>query len=84
MRRGALLLALALLTGMPSLAWAKLPPPTPEEQAKAEEAKAKAAEAAKKDAEALAKAMDRVAERYFKEHPQAKRPTAQPEGKEKK
>ena len=45
--------------------WAKLPPATDEQKAKAEEAKAKAAEAAKKDAELLTKAQDRVAERYI-------------------
>lgn len=48
-----------------SLAFAKLPPPTEEQKAKAEETKAKAAETAKKDAELLGKAQDRVAERYI-------------------
>jgi len=47
--------------------WAKLPPPTEEQKAKAEEAKAKAAEAAKNDAELLTKAQDRVVERYIEE-----------------
>ena len=46
--------------------WAKLPPPTEEQKAKAEETKAKAAENAKKDAEALGKSQDQVAERYIK------------------
>ena len=46
---------------------AKLPPPTDEQIAKAEEAKTKAAEAAKKAREQEEKAMDRVAERYKKE-----------------
>ncbi|MFZ5509804.1 MAG: formate dehydrogenase [Pseudomonadota bacterium] len=58
-------------------AWAKLPPPTEEQKAKAEEAKAKAAEAAKKEAELLSKAQDRVAERYIKEQ-QAKGVTVKP------
>lgn len=49
-----------------SAGWAKLPPPSEEQKAKAEETKAKAAEAAKKDAEALGKSQDQVAERYIK------------------
>lgn len=47
------------------IVWAKLPPPTDEQKAKAEEAKVKAADAAKKDAESLSKAQDRVAQRYI-------------------
>ena len=43
---------------------AKLPPPTPEEQAKADLAKKQAAERAKAGAAALARAQDRVVERY--------------------
>src|SRR3989304_4913625 len=46
------------------LAYAKLPPPSEEEKAKAIAAKAKAAEAAKKEAAALARAQDRVVEIY--------------------
>lgn len=49
------------------MADAKLPPPTDEQKAKAEEAKAKAADAAKADAGLLAKAQDRVATRYILE-----------------
>ncbi|HXF66480.1 MAG TPA: hypothetical protein VNK67_07285 [Burkholderiales bacterium] len=49
------------------LAYAKLPPPTEEQKAKAAEAAKKAAEAAKKAREAEEKAMDRVVERYKKE-----------------
>lgn len=60
----ALLAALCLAAGT---AWAKLPPPSEEAQAKAAEAKVKAAETAKKEAEDLGKAQDRVAERYIKE-----------------
>jgi hypothetical protein len=47
--------------------WAKLPPPTDEQKAKAEETKVKAADAAKKDAELLGKAQDRVAQRYIED-----------------
>src|SRR5882724_70353 len=47
--------------------WAKLPPPTDEQKAKAEETKVKTAEAAKKDAEMLTKAQDKVAQRYIEE-----------------
>lgn len=46
--------------------FAKLPPPSEEQKAKAAEAKAKAGEAAKKEAELLAKSQDRVADRYIK------------------
>jgi hypothetical protein len=58
----ALILALTVAA---SGAWAKLPPPSEEAQAKAAEAKAKAAEAAKVDAELLGKAQDRVATKYI-------------------
>ncbi|MBK7663973.1 MAG: formate dehydrogenase [Sterolibacteriaceae bacterium] len=47
--------------------YAKLPPPSEEQKAKAEEAKAKADEAAKKNAELLGKSQDRVAERYLQQ-----------------
>lgn len=57
-----LLLMLAMAVATPALA--KLPPPTPEEQAAAEAKKAKAAEDAKRAAELLAKAQDRAAENY--------------------
>lgn len=70
----ALLAALCLAAGT---AWAKLPPPSEEAQAKAAEAKVKAAETAKKDAEDLGKAQDRVAERYIKEQ-KAKGVTVKP------
>ena len=49
------------------LAYAKLPPPSEEQKAKAAEAKAKADEGAKNEAELLGKVQDRVAERYKKE-----------------
>jgi hypothetical protein len=49
------------------LAYAKLPPLTDEQKAKAGEAKAKAAEAAKNARAAEEKAMDRAVERYKKE-----------------
>lgn len=45
-------------------AYAKLPPPSEEERAKAALAVAKASEGAKKEAEALARAQDRVVEFY--------------------
>lgn len=60
----ALLLALTVASAG---AWAKLPPPSEEAKAKAEEAKLKAAETAKSDAEQLTKAQDAVATRYIKE-----------------
>lgn len=60
----ALILALTVAA---SGAWAKLPPPSEEAQAKAAEAKTKAAETAKAEAELLAKAQDRVAEAYINE-----------------
>lgn len=56
----------AVLALAASSSWAKLPPPTEEQKAKADETKAKAAETAKKDAEALGKSQDQVAERYIK------------------
>lgn len=62
--RYALLVVLATLSFG---ALAKLPPPTDEQKAKAEEAKAAAAEKAKLEAEQLAKAQDRVADKYIKE-----------------
>ncbi|HKO87368.1 MAG TPA: hypothetical protein VJU83_02510 [Burkholderiales bacterium] len=45
-------------------AFAKLPPPTPEQIAATEATKAKAAETAKKDAELLAKYQDRAVANY--------------------
>jgi len=49
------------------LAYAKLPPLTDEQKAKASEAKAKAAQTAKDARAAEEKAMDRVVEHYKKE-----------------
>jgi hypothetical protein len=69
-----LLLALSVVSAG---AWAKLPPPSEEAQAKAEEAKLKAAETAKSEGEQLAKAQDAVAARYIKEQ-QAKGITVKP------
>ena len=63
MRRAVILCSALALWGS-ALSYAKLPPPTEEEIAKARAAKAKAAEQAKKDAAALAKAQDRVVEHY--------------------
>ncbi|MGB9149040.1 MAG: hypothetical protein WCB36_02215, partial [Burkholderiales bacterium] len=63
-RLKTLVLFTALIFAAP--AFAKLPPLTDEQKAKAEETKAKAAETAKKDAELLGKAQDKVAERYIK------------------
>ena len=60
----ALILALTVASAG---AWAKLPPPSEEAQAKAAEAKVKAAETAKLDGEQLGKAQDRVAEKYISE-----------------
>lgn len=63
-RQFALFLALTVATAG---AWAKLPPPSEEAKAKAEEAKVAAAEKAKVDAELLGKAQDRVANQYIKD-----------------
>ncbi len=63
-RKFALILALTVASAG---AWAKLPPPSEEAKAKAEEAKLKAAETAKAEGEQLGKAQDRVAEKYIKE-----------------
>lgn len=57
---------LLALTAASLSAFAKLPPPTDEQKAKAEEAKAAAADKAKADAELLGKAQDRVADQYIK------------------
>jgi hypothetical protein len=59
--------AILALTVAASGAWAKLPPLTDEQKAKAEEAKAAAAERAKVEAEQLGKAQDRVAGEYIKQ-----------------
>ena len=61
------LIPLLLVCCSVGLAYAKLPPPSEEQKAKAAEAKAKADEGAKKEGELLGKAQDRVAERYKKE-----------------
>lgn len=58
-------LVLAALASGPL--YAKLPPPTAEEQAKLEAAKAKAAADAEVEKQLLAKAQDRVAARYKEE-----------------
>ena len=60
------LLALPVLLLAAFAAQAKLPPLTPEAQAKADEAKAKTAWTEKVAAYQLCKSMDRVAESYFK------------------
>jgi hypothetical protein len=54
------------LAGSVGLAYAKLPPPSDEQKAKAAEAKEKAAAAAKKATEALGKAQDRAVDNYKK------------------
>lgn len=64
LRKFALVLALTVTSAG---AWAKLPPPSEEAKAKAEEAKVKAAETAKTEGELLGKSQDRVAEKYIKE-----------------
>lgn len=68
-------LLLALLAGA---AWSKLPPLSPEAQAKAEEAKAKAAHADKVAAYQLCEAMDRVAAGWFAAAKKAGRTVAPP------
>jgi outer membrane lipoprotein-sorting protein len=64
LRKFALILALTVTSAG---AWAKLPPPSEEAKAKAEEAKVKAAETAKTEGELLGKSQDRVAEKYIKD-----------------
>jgi hypothetical protein len=59
--------ALAACAVGAGLAYAKLPPLTDEQKAKADEAKAKAAEATKQARDAEEKSMDRVVERYKKD-----------------
>jgi len=66
MKKSKFALILALTVAM-SGAWAKLPAPSEEAQAKAAEAKVKAAETAKADGEKLGKAQDHVAEKYIGE-----------------
>lgn len=60
----ALILALTVAA---STAWAKLPAPSEEAKAKADEAKVVAAEKAKVENELLAKSQDRVADKYIKQ-----------------
>lgn len=62
-KKAVFIAALCLTTT--AMVYARLPPLTEEQKAKAEEAKAKAGEAAKKDAEALARSQDQVADRYI-------------------
>lgn len=64
MKKSKFALVLALTVAM-SGAWAKLPAPSEEAQAKAAEAKVKAAENAKMESELLGKTQDRVAEKYI-------------------
>ena len=55
---------LMALAGVQFSAWAKLPPPSAEAKAKADEAAAKTAHQGKVDAFLLCKSMDKVAARY--------------------
>ena len=64
MKKSKFALVLALTVAM-SGAWAKLPPPSEEAQAKAAEAKVKAAENAKMESELLGKTQDRIAQKYI-------------------
>ena len=66
MKKSKFALVLALTVAM-SGAWAKLPAPSEEAQAKAAEAKVKAAENAKMESELLGKTQDRVAQKYIGE-----------------
>ncbi|ARP93154.1 hypothetical protein [Bordetella genomosp. 13] len=59
-------------------AYAKLPPPTPEAKAKADEAAAKAAWTAKVDAFHLCQAQDRVAAVYYAQAQASGKPTRPP------
>lgn len=71
--------AVACLLGAGS-AWAKLPAPqlTDEQKAAAEVAKAKTAHDGKVAAFKNCKAMDRAADNFFKNHPQAAKPASAP------
>ena len=64
MKKSKFALVLALTVAM-SGAWAKLPAPSEEAQAKAAEAKVKAAETAKMEGELLGKAQDHAAQKYI-------------------
>ena len=64
MKKSKFALILALTVAM-SGAWAKLPAPSEEAQAKAAEAKVKAAENAKMESELLGNTQDRVAQKYI-------------------
>ena len=65
-----------LMVGASSIAWAKLPAPTPEAQAKAAESAAKAAWSGKVDSYKLCQSQDRVAAHYRKTTPAAAPATA--------
>ena len=68
MRFGSTLFSLIFIAALVSgNAFAKLPPPGAETQAKAAEAKANAATQAEEQQKALERAQDRVVERYFRE-----------------
>lgn len=54
------LLVAATLAALPMAGWSKLPAPTPEAQAKADEAKAKAADAARQEAVLLERYQERT------------------------
>jgi hypothetical protein len=64
MKRSVLMVCCALAWCSAGLVYAKLPPPSDAENARAIAAKAKAAEEAKKEATALARAQDRAVEFY--------------------
>jgi len=68
----------ALLAACSGAAWAKLPPPSPEAQAKAEEAAAKAKWADKVAAYQLCEAQNKVAAFYYASAKAAGKPTEPP------
>jgi hypothetical protein len=72
-----LLLSVLIAVAAP-LALAKLPPLSPEAQAKADEAKAKTAWSDKVAAYQLCRAIDRVADGYMKSAKAAGKPTGEP------
>ncbi|MDX3906528.1 MAG: hypothetical protein QHC78_12640 [Pigmentiphaga sp.] len=67
-----------LLAALSTSALAKLPPPSPEAQAKAAETAARAAWTAKVDSYQLCQAQDRVAAAYFASARNAGKPAPQP------
>lgn len=76
MKKMIVLLAFGALAAA-SVSHAKIPPPTPEAKAAADAKKSKTEWTEKVAAYQLCQTQDRIAARYFKMHPDAKKPTAE-------